>query len=136
MKLEITENRELFLSFKSAYPSRDGSNPWKPAEMKFNNLVKSGVDPKRIIDGARRFALDERRNVGTRFIPMAVTWLNQQRFIDLAPIVEAKPEADIWDAVLTSYKKFGIWSRHAGPDPESPACRCPRDKLAQFGIVK
>jgi hypothetical protein len=39
-----------------------------------------------------------------------------------------------WDAILETYKTVGRWSRHAGPDPESPACRCPRELLEKHGI--
>jgi hypothetical protein len=39
-----------------------------------------------------------------------------------------------WDAVLTTYKKVGHWSRDAGPDLESPACRCPPEFLEKHGL--
>lgn len=39
-----------------------------------------------------------------------------------------------WDSIIETYKKVGQWSRHAGPDPESPACRCPRELLEKHGI--
>jgi hypothetical protein len=39
-----------------------------------------------------------------------------------------------WDAVLTGYKKFGHWSRDAGPDLDSPACRCPPEMLEKYGL--
>ena len=123
-----------FERFKAAYPKREGSNPWKPAEQKFCALVKAGVDPEKIIQAAQQFARDEAKNVGTRFIPMARTWLNQWRFADIEVKAEAPPPMD-WDAVCISFKKFGRWNRYAGPDPDSPACRCPREILAKHGIA-
>lgn len=75
---------EAFARFKAAFPRRDGANPWQPAEKRFNTLVKSGVDPETMIAAAALLAREEsaRGNVGTKFIPQAITWLNQQRFAD------------------------------------------------------
>ena len=40
-----------------------------------------------------------------------------------------------WKAVLAYYKKSGSWSSHAGNEPPSPGCECPKDLLAEFGIA-
>lgn len=40
-----------------------------------------------------------------------------------------------WDAVLTSFKKFGAWSKYAGPDLDSPECRAPIQMLAKYGLL-
>ncbi len=32
-----------------------------------------------------------------------------------------------WSAVVRTWMKTGYWSAQVGPDPESPACRCPRE---------
>lgn len=45
------------------------------------------------------------------------------------------PEELDWEAVINSYMRFGIWSRWAGPDPQSPACRCPKELLVKHGIA-
>jgi hypothetical protein len=104
---------DAFEEFWQSFPRRDGPNPRKPAEQKFNALVKTGVDPAVMIAGAKHLASDEakRGNIGTRFIPQAVTWLNQQRWSDHAasafaadeppPGFYAKfgsEEQDAWDA--------------------------------------
>jgi hypothetical protein len=75
-----------FEEFWKSFPRRDGPNPRKPAEQKFAALVKTGVDPDVMIQAAKQLAADEakRGNIGTRFIPQAVTWLNQQRWADHA----------------------------------------------------
>jgi hypothetical protein len=127
---------DAFSRFKAAYPRRDGANPWQPAEKKFAALVKTGVDPEAMIAAAAALAREEsvRGNAGTKFIPQALTWLNQQRFQDQAVAsFDNRAEFD-WDAVLTSYKKFGHWSREAGPDLSSPACRAPKELLEKYGL--
>lgn len=127
---------DAFPRFKAAFPRRDGANPWQPAEKKFNALVKTGVDPEVMIAAASSLAREEaaRGNIGTKFIPQAITWLNQQRFQDYA-VGSFDDHAELdWDAVLTSYKKFGHWSREAGPDLESPACRAPKEMLEKYGL--
>lgn len=42
-------------------------------------------------------------------------------------------EAD-WARVAGFYAKTGRWERGAGPDPDSPACLCPKDILQAAGI--
>jgi hypothetical protein len=127
-----------FERFKKAFPRRDGANPWQPAEKKFNALVKTGVDPESMIRAAVELAREEgaRGNIGTKFIPQAITWLNQQRFQDYAAAAFDSGSAQVdWDAICISYKKFGIWSKHApGNSPDSPSCQCPPEILAKHGI--
>src|SRR5882757_2556515 len=86
---------DAFDRFKRTYPKRDGANPWQPAKLKFDRLVKGGVDPEMIIAGARQLAVEEhaRGNLGTKFVPQAITWLNQQRYADSAcPASDAEPD--------------------------------------------
>jgi hypothetical protein len=127
---------DAFERFKKAFPRRDGANPWQPAEKKFNALVKTGVDPEAMIAAAVSLAREEgaRGNIGTKFIPQAVTWLNQQRFQDYAAASFDGCDTTDWDAILTTYKKTGHWSKFAGNDPESPSCQCPREILEKHGI--
>lgn len=130
---------DSFQRFKATFPRRDGANPWQPAEKKFNALVKTGVDPEVMIRAASELAREEgaRGNIGTKFIPQAITWLNQQRFQDYAVASFGPEKLDLdWDAICISYKKFGIWSNQApGNDPSSGSCKCPPDILAKHGIV-
>lgn len=45
------------------------------------------------------------------------------------------PRSEVdWDAVLTVFAKTRHWSRYAGPDPDSPACRAPPHLLEKYGI--
>ena len=123
-----------FDTFWSVYPKRLGSNPRKPAEEKFARLVKSGIAPATLVRAAMQFAVQEKRSIGTPFIPMASTWLNQQRFADMVP-AQSKDFKTDWDAICETYKKFKLWSRWEGPGPESPACRCPREILVKHGLA-
>jgi hypothetical protein len=128
---------DAFSRFKAAYPRRDGANPWQPAEKKFKALVKTGVDPEAMIAAASSLAREEgtRGNIGTKFIPQAITWLNQQRFQDYAAAAFEPERSSLdWDAVLSSYTKFGHWSPQAGPDLSSPACRAPKEMLEKYGL--
>ena len=123
-----------FEIFWSVYPKRLGSNPRKPAQEKFARLVASGIAPETLVRAAMQFAEQEKKSIGTPYIPMASTWLNQARFADMSAPAE-KPTGLAWDAICESYKRFKLWSRYAGPDPLSPACRCPRDILEKHGLV-
>ena len=126
-----------FDEFWKEYPKRDGDNPRKPAEKKFNALVKTGVDPEAIIVGARyaSAAARARGDYGTKFVPQAIKWLNDQRFQDYA-VSAFDVDAPIdWDAICISYKKYGIWSKHApGNGPDSSSCLCPEEILVRHGI--
>ena len=75
-----------FEEFWEAYPKRDGDNPKLPAKMKFDALVKTGVDPQTLIDGAKAYADEARRKgqIGTQYIAHALKWLTQQRWADAA----------------------------------------------------
>ncbi len=66
-------------NFSKGCPRRDGPNPRKPAETKFNALVKSGAEQQTLVDEAKKWrqAEEARGNIGTRFIPRAITWLNE-----------------------------------------------------------
>lgn len=136
-----TEPASRFDEFWQCFPRRDGPNPRKPAEQKFNALVKTGVDPQIMIDAARKLAADEQKrgNIGTRFIAQAATWLNQTRWIDHAAIAfeeTAQTEID-WDAQVARFKRGIGWSaKWYGPEPGQYGCRAPPDVLAKYGYAE
>lgn len=76
-----------FDQFWQEYPKRDGANPKAPALKKFGAVLKSGADPRSLIDGARRYRAecDAKNLTGTPMVAQAITWLNQQRWSDYAP---------------------------------------------------
>jgi hypothetical protein len=45
-----------------------------------------------------------------------------------------KPTEGNWQSVAKLYAETGHWSRQVGPDPMSPACRCPKPILTMHGI--
>jgi hypothetical protein len=127
-----------FDEFWQAYPGREGANPRKPAETKFNALVKTGVDPELLIAEAKKLASSEasRGNVGSRFIPQAVTWLNQQRWVDHAAVAfalgETVSEKMSIEAAVSMFAKLGLWSKHA---PVNDISQAPADLLAKYGLA-
>ncbi|VIO73865.1 hypothetical protein [Bradyrhizobium ivorense] len=131
-----------FDEFWQAYPRRDGPNPRKPAESRFAALVKTGLDPAMLIDAARKLASDEgaRGNIGTRFIPQAVTWLNQQRWSDHAAVAFVAEAAGVdaselqLESAVAFYARTRRWSRHAGPEPGLTGCRASPELLAKYGL--
>lgn len=128
---------DLFREFMENYPDRDGDNPEAPAEESFRALVKSGVDPQRLIAAARNFASAERTrgNVGTRYIPHAAKWLDEGRWRDQAKVEPSRPpEAPDWPNIISFYAKTGRWMRAAGPEPGHLGCKAPPELLATYGI--
>jgi uncharacterized protein YdaU (DUF1376 family) len=74
-----------FDAFWRAYPSRSPhSNPKKTALAKFEAAIKGGTSPDIIIAGTLRFAkYVASEKTDPRYIPLAATWLNQERWTDL-----------------------------------------------------
>ena len=68
-----------FPEFWAIYPRRSGTAARKPACAAFSAACRRN-DPQAIIDGARRFAIHQTAEgtVGTRFIPQARKWLNNE----------------------------------------------------------
>lgn len=73
--------QKKFDDFWKVYPKRQGGNPKQPAMDKFVVLCKT-ISPDEIIEGARKYALQEAKNKDRQFIAQAVTWLNQSRWMD------------------------------------------------------
>lgn len=103
-----------FEDFWKEYPKRDGDNPRKPAEKKFNALVKTGVDPEVMVSGSRKASADARaRGVyGTKFVPQAIKWLNDQRFHDYAVAAVSISSDDGLIEVLGE-EELHAWDNHA-----------------------
>lgn len=94
---------DRFEEFWKAYPRRgEASNPKKPARQKYERAVKAGADPDQIITAARRFREIERKagREGTKYIPQASRWLNEQRWNDYPPAVADVPIVLVHGAAL------------------------------------
>lgn len=129
-----------FDEFWKAYPRRKGDNPRRTAEAKFNALVKTGLDPQMLIAAIRHYATDKADKIGTEFIPMASTWLNQQRWTDHAAVAAlqalAPTEFTIEDAVK-QWARFRRWPRgpNFGSEPGLSGCLASDELLAKYGIA-
>lgn len=73
---------EAFEEFWKAYPRRLGANPKAPAFKVFDAAVRQGADPPAIVEGARRCAAADHDKIGTPYIPQAVKWLRDKRWLD------------------------------------------------------
>ena len=75
---------DAFEIFWKTYPKRSGSNPKKNAFKKFSSALKRGVSADDIISGAEKLSLyhQSKGDDGSEFVPMAQTWLNQERWED------------------------------------------------------
>lgn len=132
-----------FEEFWRECPRRDGANPRKPAETRFNSLVKTGLDPQMLIDEAVKWrrAEEGRGKVGSPYVARVTTWLGEQRWTDHAALAALSEIADpqwqekhLADAVKM-FAKGGFWSRHAGPAPGLTGCKASPELLAQYGLL-
>lgn len=91
---------ERFEELRKAYPRRKGGDPGPPAAKLFAAAVKSGTDPQIIIDGAKRFAVEESQNINTPYIPQLVKWLRDKRWLDHTGNGTAQPSFDIRSSLV------------------------------------
>jgi hypothetical protein len=135
--------RDFFEEFWKEYPARDGDNPKLPAKIKFDALVKTGVDPELMIAGAKRYAAKarEKGQAGTQYVAHALKWLSEQRWADTAAVAfinaerSADPQPADWRmAVKRWLGNESHWPRWAGNSPGSSACRCPPEILLELGV--
>jgi hypothetical protein len=77
-----------FEDFWKIYPKRDGANPKAPARKKYLAALKAGASSEDILAATKRFAEEARSKgqIGTPYVPQAITWLNQQRWGDYPPL--------------------------------------------------
>jgi len=83
-KESITKYMSDFEEFWGEYPKRFGSNPRKKAFEKYKAARKAGTSKDDILDGVKRlfrFVCNE-DTIETEFVPMAATWLSQERWSD------------------------------------------------------
>jgi hypothetical protein len=82
-----------FPEFRAAYPKRAGSTPWTKAGKIFDRLVAKGsATPEQLIAGAQAYAQQQQAldKVGTEYVAMPTTWLNQERWRDASDGYSAK----------------------------------------------
>lgn len=106
--------RDFFAEFWLSYPHREGPNPKKPARLSFDRLIAKGTDPQAIISAAQALAVEH--PTPTRFVPQAVTWLNQERFSDHAPVITGDTFCPS-DDPATRLHVIRYRNEHDGHDP-------------------
>jgi len=69
------------------------------------------------------------------WVQRAVDWQAKNKPPPAPELPTMQSVAFDWEAVVRTYHKTGYWSAQAGPDPESPACKCPREILEKHAIL-
>jgi uncharacterized protein YdaU (DUF1376 family) len=84
---------DRFEEFWKAYPKREGPNSKQAARKSWKKVLGEKHNPQDIIDGVKRYRreLEEADEIGTRFVCMASTYLNQERWLD------DQKSSDEWD---------------------------------------
>lgn len=130
-KRESLEEREAVSAV-----SRDET--WMPSDEDWRDAVaKLGLQ---VADSEMAKFREINRRTGAKrdsdwrvWVQRAVDWQAKNKPPPQAP---TKTDAAFdWDSVMKTYRRTGFWSPQAGPDPESPACRCPPDILEKHGII-
>jgi DNA-binding transcriptional ArsR family regulator len=93
------ERNPIFDELRRAYPKRKGGDPGPPAAKLFLAAIKAGTDAQTIIDGAKRFAVEESQNINTPYIPQLVKWLRDKRWLDYSAGATA-PKFDIRSSLI------------------------------------
>lgn len=117
---KLSPANEAFEQFWLLKPGRAGDQPKSKARESYLKLLAGGVKPEVINDAARQWAEAVRKDgdEGKRFVPMAVTWLNQQRFDGYAPVAPVnRDELTAKAAQLGWIWNGDKWVR----DPDAPA---------------
>ena len=80
----IARAPDRFEEFWKIYPKREGPNSKQSALKSWKAALGKKHDPQAIIDGVTRYRreLEEADEIGTRFVAMASTYLNQERWND------------------------------------------------------
>lgn len=84
-----------FETFWQVFPSRrPHNNPKPPARKKFAAVVKSGVEPAAIVEGAKRYAAYvQREGVIPKYRKQAVTWLGEDGWTENHEPEQVQPMA-------------------------------------------
>lgn len=117
--IALSPANSAFEEFWQTKPKREGDNPKAKARELFLKLVAAGVKIDTILGATRQWAELVRKegDEGKRFVPMAVTWLNQQRFDGYVPLNPIKTEEIAAQAALLGWQWDGEkWVR----DPDAP----------------
>ncbi len=132
-----TEYPRDFEALWEAFPKRMGDNPKAPAYAAYKKALKL-ASAALIQSAVEEYARSQRHQLGTPYLPMMVTWLNQARWeaYDAAkpPVVEETYDPDLarWRSRIAGFYRSGFWSRDLwGPDPTKPNCQAPKSLITR-----
>ncbi len=88
-----TSYPDAFEALWEAFPKRMGDNPKAPAYQAYKKALK--LAPAALIQSAvEEYARSQRHQLGTPYLPMMVTWLNQARWEAYDPSATPKSQVD------------------------------------------
>jgi hypothetical protein len=102
-----------FEAFWTGYPKRQGANPRAPAEKAYARAIKSGATHEAIMAGVGSLCVVQRKDINTPYIPMATTWLSQERWRDYGDAAVA-PTADMTPEEAKEAKRLAAIAENAG----------------------
>jgi hypothetical protein len=123
-----------FEKFWKVKPRRGGADPKEPARKQFRIAIKT-TPASEIIAAAQRWAVVDAGKIGTEYLPQAVKWLKDKRWVDYPPeILNTTAPADkiSLDEAVSLFAKTGRWSRHA---PVNDVSQAPPELLAKYGLM-
>jgi uncharacterized protein YdaU (DUF1376 family) len=116
-----TRPADRFDELWTAYPKREGSNEKKPARIKYEKMIRDGVDHDKLVAAVKHYADQEAKNIGTRFIKRTITWLNEWSPDDEAETIKAPAVTSIkFFAEITS-AAWCAWDKHSRATTGRPA---------------
>ena len=100
-----------FAEFWNLYPKKDGR---KNALQSYIKARKNGTDKDTILSGLNAYVAQcERRGTEKRYIAMASTWLNQERWDwDYTEQETTKPREETMEEQMERWKREGLWVAH------------------------
>ena len=110
---------EGFAEWWESYPRKQA----RGAARKAYRAALKKTDASTLLSSVRAYPF----SAEGRFIPHPATWLNDERWLDLAVTARAGPEppSDPWPARLRGWKVNGYWNSEWGPKPGKPGYRGP-----------
>ncbi len=103
---------DAFGEFWRAFPRRDGDNAKKPALEAFQKAIAAGVDPGRIIAGAKAYA-SAVAGRERRYIASAARWLSEARWSgDTPSLGNAAPTAVAGVWISSTSPEWTAWADH------------------------
>jgi hypothetical protein len=111
-----------FEEFKRAYPKRDGGQGWPTVRKHLEAAWKSGEDLEAIVRAAAKFCASLRRDtIGTKYVPMAETWMRKRNWAEFAaePMQSAMSEFP----ALPGSSEFESWYAYCCANPHIGSVR-------------